>query len=540
MLSIDTEIGSATALVVDSNSASRSMLAAALRDLGVAKVTQARLPLEARRLLELRRFDILICDHDFDGEAMSGQDLVDDLRLAQVLPLSTVVVMISAEAARPQVTAAAEAALDAYLIKPHTTDALLQRLRQSRQRKRALKPVFDLIGTGEFAQAAALCQRLFESRGALWVQAARIGAELWLRLGKPQAAQQLFEAVLAAGAVPWARLGVARSLHDRGSVGMARRSLESLLNEQPGYTDAYDVMARVLLGQGLPDEALAASREALSLTPGSVARLVKHGLLAFFYGDAGEAATALTQAARLGLHSRVFDLQGLVLLAFVQFDKADLGGLTQSWRSMAAAHAQRPSSDRLRRFSAVIEILKCLLERQVSEAVALARSLTQETLEPSFEFEAACNLLAVQLRLARSELRPADIDHDVQVLARRFAVSHTSCDMLVRCLRGDDALAAVVKDAYAGVCAEAEAAVSNTLKGLPGQAARSLLLHAESTLNAKLMDLALHTMDRHAQDIDGLDELREQVQALIRRCRSYGTQISSAAAVRALGNPQGG
>jgi hypothetical protein len=95
------------------------------------------------------------------------------------------------------------------------------------------------------------------------------------------------------------------------------------LSEQPGYADAYDVMARVLLDQGLPDQALSASREALSLTPGSIARLVKHGLLAFFYGDPGEAREALTRAAPFGLNSKTFDLQGLVLLAMMQFDKGD-------------------------------------------------------------------------------------------------------------------------------------------------------------------------------------------------------------------------
>ena len=69
-------------------------------------------------------------------------------------------------------------------------------------------------------------------------------------------------------------------------------------------------MARVLLDQGLPDQALAASREALSLTPGSVARLVKHGLLAFFYGEHGEACEALARAARFGLNSVLWIRKG--------------------------------------------------------------------------------------------------------------------------------------------------------------------------------------------------------------------------------------
>ena len=525
MIPLDAEIGRSNALVIDCNNASRGVLVSLLRDFGVAEVAQARRAQDARRMLETQRFDIIVCDYHFDGEPVSGQDLMDDLRLAQLLPLATVVVMISAEAGHAKVAEAAEAALDAYLIKPHTGDALRQRLLDARQRKRALKDVIALVEKEAYLEAAEMCQLRFETRGAAWVQAARIGAELWLRLSKPHAAQRMFDAILEIGAVPWARLGVARSQYDRGGTSQARRSLESLLNEQPGYSDAYDVMARVLLDQGFPDEALEASREALSLTPGSVARLVKHGLLAFFYGDPGEAAAALARAARFGLHSKVFDLQGLVLLALVQFDKGDLRGLAQSWRSITAARSGRLGSDRLRRFEAVIGVMKFLLERQITDAVALVRDLIRESRDPTFEFEAACNLLALLSRLTRHELRLESLDHDVLVLAQRFAVSHTTCELLVRSLQADTGLADIVRDAYAAINKEAEDAVSNTLKGLPGEAAKLLLARAESTLNAKLMDLAIHTMGRHGQNIDGVAALRDRADALYKRYRSYGTQV---------------
>lgn len=525
MIFLDSEMSGTTALVVDGNNASRGMLVALLREFGVDEVAQTHRAQDARRILELKRFDIVVCDYHFDGESVSGQDLMDDLRLAHLLPLATVVVMISAEAGRARVSEAAEAALDAYLIKPHTSDALRQRLLQARQRKRALRDVIALVEKQAYREAAELCQVRFDNRATAWVQAARIGAELWLRLGKPQAAQTMFDASLEIGAVPWARLGVARSQYDRGGTIQARRSLESLLSEQPGYADAYDVMARVLLDQGLPDKALSASREALSLTPGSVARLVKHGVLAFFYGDPSEASEALVRAARFGLNSKTFDLQGLLLLALIQFDKGDLRNLTQSWRSMTTARSGRLGSDRLRRFEAVIETLKLLLEHRVAEAVALTHSLVSESRDATFEFEGACNLLGLLSRLTHNELRLESIEHDVLVLAQRFAVSHTTCDLLIRSLQSEVSLATIVREAYAGICAEAEDAVSNTLRGLPGEAARLLLARAETTLNAKLLDLATYTMDRHGRNIDDVEALRERALALHKRYRSYGTQV---------------
>ena len=329
MKPLDAEIGCATALVVDGNPASRSILTNMLRDFGVRQVVQTSRAADARKALEYRHFDIVVCEYHFEGQAMTGQDLIDDLRLAQILPLSTVVVMISSEAGYERVAEAAEAALDAYLIKPHTEEALRERLVQARHRKRVLRDVIQKIEARDYIAAAELCQVRFETRSACWIQAARIGAELWLKLGKPHSSQKLFEAILATRALPWARLGIARSEYQAGGVQKARRTLESLLNDQPHYADAYDVMGRVLLESGEPDAALAALRRGCDLAPGCVARVQKLGVLAFYHGTPHEAGVALQRAVILGLNSKVFDLQGLVLLALLKFDAGDLRGVTQ-------------------------------------------------------------------------------------------------------------------------------------------------------------------------------------------------------------------
>jgi len=295
------------ALVIDANPASRTALTAMFRDFGVGAVVPSSRAQDARRMLEHRRFDIVVCEYHFANQAMTGQDLLDDLRLANLLPLATVVVMISSEAAYLNVAEAAEAALDAYLIKPHTEQALRERVMQAFERKDALRPIIDHVERGAFEEAAELCQQHCDRRDRHWLNAARIGADLWLRLGRPQAAQALFETILATRALPWARLGVARSEYHAGGVMHARRTLESLLNEHSGYADAYDVMARVLLDQGEPEQALDALRRGCAITPGCVSRLLKLGLVAFYHGERKEAVEALQRASALGLNSKVFD-----------------------------------------------------------------------------------------------------------------------------------------------------------------------------------------------------------------------------------------
>lgn len=522
---LDADIQRASALVVDPNPTSRSILASMLRDCGVGNITQTSKVPDARRLLEGRHFDIVLCEYHFEGDPMTGQDLMADLRLAQLLPLSTVVVMISGESVYGKVAEAAEAALDAYIIKPHTEQALLDRLVQARQRKRALKEIIEQVEQNKLLEAAELCQVRFDTRGAAWLQAARIGAELWLKVGKPHAAQTMFEAILRSGALPWARLGIARSQYEAGAVLQSRRTLESLLGEQPGYADAYDVMGRVLLDQGEPAQAVDSLRRACTITPGCVARLVKFGLLAFYYGEPSEAADALHRAARLGLNSRTYDLQGLVLLAALQFDRADTRGLTHSLESMAKAREQQRQSARLRRFETVISVFKAQLERRVPDAVLQTRAMLNELQDPDFEFEAACNLMMMLARMYRSEVRLDDVEHFLSILSRRFAVSHTTAELLIRATLGQPGFEQIVNDEYTKICTLAEEAVSHTVAGEPREAVLALLAGAEHALNAKLIDLALHTLNRHHKSIPDAIALQQRAKVLHDRYRSYGTQV---------------
>lgn len=525
MRPLDADIQQAKALVVDGNPVSRSALVAMLKDAGVGKVEQCPKVADARRMLEARPYDVVLCEYYFAGESMTGQDVIDDLRLAQLLPLTTVVVMISGEAHYSQVAEAAEAALDAYVIKPHTEQALRERLAEARQRKRLMRPILDKVQNKQYAEAAELCQTVYETRGPGWVHAARIGAELLLNLGQPHAAMKMLEAVLATRALPWARMGIARTHYKAGSLNNARRTLESLLSEQPGYVDAYDVMGRVLLDQGDNTGAIEALRRASELTPGSVARLQKFGVLAFYYGNQADASEALQRATNVGVSSKAYDMQGLVLLAALQYDRRETRQLALSQATMKRVLREAPNSARLNRFAAVVDCLHFLATRRVPDVVMQIRQMLGTVTEPQFDFEAACNLLMLVTRLYAEETRLDDIEHPINLMARRFAVSKTTCEMMVSAARHQEELAGPIRLGYAHISALAEAAVSLSVAGQPQAAVRELLTQSEQTYNSKLLDLAAHTLQRHRAAVSDAPQLQERIDALRSRYHSYGTQV---------------
>jgi hypothetical protein len=117
------------------------------------------------------------------------------------------------------------------------------------------------------------------------------------------------------------------------------------------------------------------------------------------------------------------------------------------------------------------------------------------------------------------------VNDEVLKLARRFAVSRTTTDLLVRAAQGQASFDPIIRKAYAAICVEAEEAVSKTIGGAPTEAVHLLMASAESSFNAKLIDLALHTIERHHERIEGADALLERAKMLHQRYRGYGTQV---------------
>jgi hypothetical protein len=270
-----------------------------------------------------------------------------------------------------------------------------------------------------------------------------------------------------------------------------------------------------------------------------VARLQKFGLLAFYHGDPAEALDALKRATAMGINSKTFDLQGMVLLGTLHFDQGDTRGLGHALRSVAAVRATQPQSARLRRFETILSIFSALQQRQLSEAVQATRELLAEIMAPDFEFEAACNLVSMLARVSAREVRLDGLADELTVLADRFAVSRSTAELMCRAAQGMPEFEPLIRARYAAICALAEEAVSNTVAGQPRSAVVMLLDRAVLCLYAKLIDLAAHTVQQHHAEIDDAAALTQRVTAMNERFRGYGTQVHLGGTPTALGVPAG-
>ncbi len=537
MQQLDREVVSAHALVVDGNPTSRSVMIQNLRDFGFGVVKSAGRVQDAREILEHRRFDVVLCDNHFDNSDETGQGLLEELRREQMLPYATVFMMVTGDATYQKVAEAAESALDSYLIKPFSANTLFERLKEARQRKRVLKDIFEAMEAHDTELATQLCLQRFEQRSLYWLYAARIGAELLFTLKRNDEAKRLFDAVVQAKAVPWARLGVARVQLADGDVVMARRTLESLLGDCPQFADSYDVMGKVQMEQGQIAEALETYRMAANMTPGCILRLQHCGTLSFYAGDAAGAAQMLERTWAVGSKSRLFDVLSMTLLALLRFDAQDTKGLAQCCDILNRFSGHHPLSVRLRRMANLGFILSCLHEGKVAHGVLQAREALVELGEPSFDMEAATNTLSLWSRLEKFGVEAAEFESVVRRLARRFSVSKAATEVLIAATRRHEGAAVWIREAHTEILRLAEEAMNHAVRGQPRAAVEALLRHGADTGNAKLIEMAGLVARRHQERIEDVDTLLASAGALAHR---YCAPSSHIAGVRRSNRSAGG
>jgi two-component system chemotaxis response regulator CheY len=112
-------------LVVDDFATMRRIIKNLLTELGFNNISEADDGATALPLLKNERFDFLVTDWNMPN--MPGIDLLKAVRADSKLA-KLPVLMVTAEAKRDQIVAAAQAGVNGYIIKPFTAETLKQKL----------------------------------------------------------------------------------------------------------------------------------------------------------------------------------------------------------------------------------------------------------------------------------------------------------------------------------------------------------------------------------------------------------------------------
>ena len=112
-------------LIVDDFSTMRRIIKNLLRDLGFTNTDEADDGNTALPMLRSGKYDFLVTDWNMPG--MTGFDLLKAVRADEQLK-GLPILMVTAEAKRDQIVAAAQAGVNGYVVKPFTAAVLKEKI----------------------------------------------------------------------------------------------------------------------------------------------------------------------------------------------------------------------------------------------------------------------------------------------------------------------------------------------------------------------------------------------------------------------------
>ncbi len=321
-------------LLVDRHSGARHTLRSILSTLGFTAIHNAATTPEVMRQIKGNDFDIILSDYHLD-DGRDGQQLLEELRQQQLISLSTVFMLITAERTYRNVVSVAELAPDDYLIKPFTAEQLQNRLTRALHKKRFFARVLRHLDEGAYTDALAACEALLAQESPFHLDTLRFKGEILNALGRHEEAQAVYQQVLAGAAVPWARMGLAIALRGLGQFAEAETLGVALIEDFPEYLAAYDFVASVREEQGKLTDAQALLQQAADISPNNSLRQRLVGEVAARNEDLETAERAYSKVLERQRGSTLRVIDDYTNLTRVMLDRGNVAGarlITQNLR----------------------------------------------------------------------------------------------------------------------------------------------------------------------------------------------------------------
>ena len=238
-------------LIIDNVPDMQRAISMTLATFGANKVEYANRASDALAKLARFDFDVVLCDYDL-GNDYDGLYLFQEAKERNLLKPSSVFMIITAEARVERVISAAELAPDGYLLKPFTGEKLRQRLDKAMRKRDAFKTVDQALMKEEYLTAIAECDRRIGARDEFMMDFLKLKGSLALKIGDHLSGKSVYEQVLAIKALPWAQLGLAKSLTSEKDYPRAKQLFEEVLDDNPRVMECYDWLARIYESQQDP------------------------------------------------------------------------------------------------------------------------------------------------------------------------------------------------------------------------------------------------------------------------------------------------
>jgi tetratricopeptide (TPR) repeat protein len=258
-------------LIVDDMPNMRNMLRMQVANLGITKIHLAANPKAALEFLARSSYDIILCDY-FMGEGVNGQQFLEYLRSHSLISRHTLFIMVTAEKSYETVVTVAENLPDDFLLKPFNSETFRLRIERLIEKKERLAVVDEMQDAKRWQNVIKECDGIIAAKDKFLIDALRIKGNALLATQRFEEAAEFYRQALSMRAMPWAKLGLSKASAGLGKTDEADQVLRDIINENPQFMAAYDLLSHSLMKEGNTQEALKILSQASTVSPYSINR----------------------------------------------------------------------------------------------------------------------------------------------------------------------------------------------------------------------------------------------------------------------------
>lgn len=268
-------------LVIDNIKTSHDILKKFAMSLTSMRVDSTHYAQDAVPLCLEKKYDVIFLGYDLGDKQKNGQQLLEELRLSEVISLHCVVIIITAEISQAMVLAALEHKPDSYLCKPYTVKDLNKRLNNCIRKKNAMAFIYQALEDEDRNLAITLVNEALERNTPYRTECLGIKARQLFELQKFEQAKKIYHAYQYNNNCVWANIGLGRIALQENELASAEEIFKNVIKQKPFYLPGYDWLAstyEIRHNLFIAEETL---EQALKLSPRSVLRLKKYAGLCF-------------------------------------------------------------------------------------------------------------------------------------------------------------------------------------------------------------------------------------------------------------------
>ena len=301
-------------LVVEDQAIMRETIKHILGSFGARLIVEAESGINAITAMRIDSFDIVLCDYNL-LRGKNGQQVLEEAKHLKLLPVNAIFIIVTCEQSQEMVLTAIDNKPDDYLIKPFNRLQLLSRIERCYARKKYMASIENEIDSGNLYLAIHNCEQLLQRDDKkMRLQLLKIHAELTLKVGDLNTAEEIYQDILHERELPWARLGLGVVAFFLGYYDQAIKTFQDLIEQYPVMLEAYDWLVKAHESMGNDEHAVSSLNSAVALSPMSILRQKKLALLADKTENFAVAKKAYAATIKLGknsIHGSSADYSGL-------------------------------------------------------------------------------------------------------------------------------------------------------------------------------------------------------------------------------------